>query len=270
MPEPQAGTAETKPQGSGNAGTGAGTEAGSGNAGTTTGATQGSGASGEGAVDYKAKFEQANDELLAQRPHIEEANRIRAAEAARLAQEAARKPPTGGADNGDFASQLTRGDVDTWRAWTKAEDPGLQALGRGLLAALELGNSGAIKATVARELLDVPREDRPLIEKRIKEGQAHSVPEAAQALKIERLQKAADEGKAAVAKLAELQAKPREPEPGTHIRSAPGGGQADGEPALMKVSELAGLYASRDPKKVAQARAFERRVDAKTAQLTDD
>ena len=75
------------------------------------------------------------------------------------------------------------------------------------------------------------------------------------------------EGKAAVAKLAELQAKPRDPEPGTHVRSAPQGGE--GEPAVMTTADLTALYNSRDPKKVQQARDFERRVDAKQAQLIE-
>src|SRR5689334_19919631 len=83
MPEnPQAGTAETNPQGSGNAGTAGGTGAGSGNAGTTSGATQGSGVSGAGdAVDWKARAEALQTEVNGQRAHVEEANRIRAEQA---------------------------------------------------------------------------------------------------------------------------------------------------------------------------------------------
>ena len=229
---------------------------------------QSGGETPEQKIERLEKLNKAKDaEILSQKSHIEEANRIRA-----LAQEAVDKaartpPPTGGADNGDYVSQITTRDVDVYRQWAQSDDPQVAAYGKGMLASLQLSNTARSGASAAFELLDIPDSDRPEVKRLLKEGKAGNVAEAARQVELGRLRVQADEGKKAIAKLAELN-QPKEPVPGTHVRSTPAGPDTP-EPAELKMSELARLYGG-GPKDVAKARAFERREAQGKARLLPD
>jgi hypothetical protein len=257
----QAGTAETNPQGGGNAGTGEGTGAGGGNTGTASGATQGS----EDATNLKAENQRLKQELLANKTHIEEANRIRAF-AEQAAEEAARTPPTRAADEGNYAQRITAADIEEAKVWANSNDAATARAGKMILAGVESGVRGELRAQRVEKLLGIPDSERTLVMKKLEANPNMSVESAREQVKGEKADTLGQENAALKAKIAELEAgRTKEVTAGTHMRDAPPQTIPD-EPVELTVAQLSQLYrgSAADVKK---ARNFEAREAQKKARL---